>query len=429
MKSNVSTPYAWLRQIPRSLMALDQIPLFGLIPPFPWGQFSEAIAHSFELNQVTIQATESQWRTKDNLYSDLSDDLVPLNLSIAGIDGSICWVLSKQDILNISAKVLRTESQELTGLDSDLEESFYRFLGFKIVQAIGELNWGQDLSIHILNRKELPQEDSFCVDIQSTIDQLGVHGRLILSPQFQKSLKQRFSDRSLERPEFKIPLSEKLETTIHLEIGHTNLKLSEWQKVKKGDFILLDDCSLREKSNGHVTITLLGVPFLTAGMKEGALKIIERPLHREVNKTMDKEPDDEEFEEFEDEEFEEFEEDGDAFEGDDEEFEDEASEVETENEADETAAGDDDGEHLQAKLEQSNTPLASPKEIPMHVVVEVGRLKMSVQKLMDLAPGNILDLNLSPEDGVDLTVNGRCIAKGELLKVGDVLGVRILDIG
>lgn len=408
-------------------MTLDQIPLFGSIPPFPWEQFSEAIAHEFEQDKVEIKATDSQWRTKQDLYAELSDDLIPLNVSIAGLEGSICWVLSKQDILNLSAKILRTEGAELVGLDSDLEESFYRFIGFKVTQALGQIDWGNDLSIHILNRKELPQEDSFCIDIQTSIDQLVVHGRLILSPQFQKSLRQRFSDRSLERPEFKLPLSEKLETTIHLEIGHTSLKFSEWKGVKKGDFLLLDDCSMREKGNGHVTLTLLGVPFLTAGLKEGALKIIERPLHREVNKTMDKEPDDEEFEEFEDDEFEDFEEDEGSIEEEEEIVEEEAEAVQPP--AKTRAPKVEEGEHLQANLEKSDTPLASPKEIPMHVVVEVGRLKMSVQKIMDLTPGNILDLNLSPEDGVDLTVNGRCIAKGELLKVGDVLGVRILDIG
>ncbi|MBA3604201.1 MAG: type III secretion system cytoplasmic ring protein SctQ [Parachlamydiaceae bacterium] len=66
-------------------------------------------------------------------------------------------------------------------------------------------------------------------------------------------------------------------------------------------------------------------------------------------------------------------------------------------------------------------------DIPMTVVVEVGRVQISVQKLMDLEPGNLLELNIHPENGVDLVVNGVVIAKGELLKIGDSLGVRILD--
>ena len=54
---------------------------------------------------------------------------------------------------------------------------------------------------------------------------------------------------------------------------------------------------------------------------------------------------------------------------------------------------------------------------------------MSIQKLMELEPGNTLELDIHPESGVDLVVNGRRIGKGELLRIGDHLGVRILDIG
>lgn len=433
MNPNTSSAYAWLRQLPRSLTELDTIPLVGSVTPFPWESFSEALAHLFELDRVTLTPSNEQWREKNELYAGLSDDLIPLNLSVAGLAGSLCWVMSQQDVLNLSAKVLQTDSRELTGLGADLEESFYRFVGFKVVNALNTIDWERSLSIHILNRKELPAADSFTVDVDAVIADITVHGRLIISPQFLKSLKERFSQRSLERPEFKGPLAEKLEATLHLEIGHTRLKLNEWKNVKKGDFILLDDCSIRGKDQGLVTITYHGVPYYTASLKDGALKIIERPLQREVNTTMDREPEDEEFEDFED-DFEDFEEDEVSLGDDEKSFEDsEFSEIEqsTPSEAP-TEQFEQEITHeepVAAKLDQHQSTLAQPNEIPMHVVVEVGRVKMSVQKLMELQPGNILDLNISPETGVDLTVNGRCIAKGELLKVGDVLGVRILDIG
>ena len=67
-------------------------------------------------------------------------------------------------------------------------------------------------------------------------------------------------------------------------------------------------------------------------------------------------------------------------------------------------------------------------EVPLDVVVEVGHFKITVQKLSELKPGDILDLNFRPEEGVQLVANGHYIAKGELLKIGDLIGVRILDI-
>jgi flagellar motor switch protein FliN/FliY len=69
-----------------------------------------------------------------------------------------------------------------------------------------------------------------------------------------------------------------------------------------------------------------------------------------------------------------------------------------------------------------------PQDIPMTIAVELGRINMSIQTLFDLQAGNMLDLNVTPEQGVNLTVQGKKIARGELMRVGDVLGVRILEI-
>ncbi|MEI8366630.1 MAG: type III secretion system cytoplasmic ring protein SctQ, partial [Parachlamydiaceae bacterium] len=77
--------------------------------------------------------------------------------------------------------------------------------------------------------------------------------------------------------------------------------------------------------------------------------------------------------------------------------------------------------------ESPKAPL-SVDEIPLSVVIEVGRIQMSVKKLLELQPGNMLDLDIHPESGVDLVVNGKRIAKGELLRIGDVLGIRIMEL-
>lgn len=69
------------------------------------------------------------------------------------------------------------------------------------------------------------------------------------------------------------------------------------------------------------------------------------------------------------------------------------------------------------------------QEVPLHVVVEAGRLKMSLRQLLDLAPGNLLELGITPESGVNLVVSGKVVGRGELIRVGETLGVRILEKG
>ena len=73
--------------------------------------------------------------------------------------------------------------------------------------------------------------------------------------------------------------------------------------------------------------------------------------------------------------------------------------------------------------------MVSPKNIPLTLTVEVTRLKMSLEKLMKLKPGNVIDLPVSPEQGVDLTVNGKRVGRGQLIQIGDVLGVKLTELG
>jgi flagellar motor switch protein FliN/FliY len=54
---------------------------------------------------------------------------------------------------------------------------------------------------------------------------------------------------------------------------------------------------------------------------------------------------------------------------------------------------------------------------------------MNLEKLLQLQPGNVLDLNVRPEQGVSVTLNGKRVARAELVKLGDVLGIKILHLG
>jgi len=67
--------------------------------------------------------------------------------------------------------------------------------------------------------------------------------------------------------------------------------------------------------------------------------------------------------------------------------------------------------------------------LPVAVVVQLAELMMSVEKLAELQPGNLLDLDVRPENGAALVVNGKVIGRGELLRIGDSVGVRITEIG
>ncbi len=66
--------------------------------------------------------------------------------------------------------------------------------------------------------------------------------------------------------------------------------------------------------------------------------------------------------------------------------------------------------------------------VVMEVTVEIGRTRMSVRELLELAPGTVLELDRAAGSPADLLVNGRLIARGEVVVVDEDFGLRVTEI-
>lgn len=67
-------------------------------------------------------------------------------------------------------------------------------------------------------------------------------------------------------------------------------------------------------------------------------------------------------------------------------------------------------------------------DIPVQVVVVMGRKEVTVKDLLALRMGQVVELDRAPKEAVDLVAAGRVIAKGELVEIEGKLGVRIVRI-
>ncbi len=67
-------------------------------------------------------------------------------------------------------------------------------------------------------------------------------------------------------------------------------------------------------------------------------------------------------------------------------------------------------------------------DIPLQLSVELGRTKRSVKEILDLSSGSIIELDKLAGEPVDILVNNRLIAKGEVVVIDENFGVRITDI-
>lgn len=79
-----------------------------------------------------------------------------------------------------------------------------------------------------------------------------------------------------------------------------------------------------------------------------------------------------------------------------------------------------------AGLEESGLELLF--DIPLEVTVELGRVKMVVKDVIELGSGSIVEIDKAAGEPVDVMVNGRLVAHGEVVVIEDNFGVRITEI-
>ncbi|HVO19356.1 MAG TPA: flagellar motor switch protein FliN [Anaeromyxobacter sp.] len=80
------------------------------------------------------------------------------------------------------------------------------------------------------------------------------------------------------------------------------------------------------------------------------------------------------------------------------------------------------------KTDASSRRLDMLLDVPLEVNVELGRTRMTIQDLLQLGPGSVIELDKVAGEALDILVNGRLVARGEAVVVNDKFGIRITDI-
>ncbi len=67
-------------------------------------------------------------------------------------------------------------------------------------------------------------------------------------------------------------------------------------------------------------------------------------------------------------------------------------------------------------------------DIPVQLTVELGRTKITIRNLLQLAHGSVVELDALAGEPMNVLVNGTLIAQGEVVVVNDKFGIRLTDI-
>jgi type III secretion system YscQ/HrcQ family protein len=260
---------------------------------------------------------------------------------------------------------------------SALKDGYYRFLWLEALAASQSIEPLQGMTPQLgLSDGQIEEHEAYCIDlaIHYGSDQ-SCWGRLIVPATFRKEWITHFGAKTTDY--FPSPLSKNLDLTLGIKTGSMTLYRSEWSALKAGDVVILDRNSYdARQSKGFATIMLGPTPLFQAKIHHHRIELIDFATINEASMPEQK-----------------------------------------------TAP------HHPMHLEQANETPIPIKDIPIQVSVELARLKLTLDQLMNLSPGNMIELPIHPEQSVSLTVGGQKVGKAELIHIGETLGIRLIELG
>ena len=368
-------PLAWARKVDAALQQLDKIPLNGNAPRFDIERMSGAIASHFGSPSLSVEINDCSWKEATKVKEGLGSNVLNLGIAITPLAGEAVWLMGREDIARLTSWLMNGKARGRAISSEILQEGFYRYLALEALDALQGFEPLKHFTMKLSEEGDFTAEDAYCIDVKISIEQRSCWGRLVLSGKLITSWQRHFA--SLRELFSLSKMAQSIEVPLSVCTGHVQLSTNEWKKIEEGDFVLLDRGGYDPRHHeGAATLMLGSTPLFQISIKENKLKLIDYAVFYE--ETMEKSPLAPEV----------------------------SSEIATPAEEKESIA---------------------VKELPLLVTVELARLRMTVDQLMKLSPGNFLELPIRPDQEVALTVNGQKIGRAELVYLGEALGVRILE--
>jgi len=386
----------FLKNLEGALEELQEIPLFGSPPPFSWEAFSDALSQLFEDKTFSLTHHKTEWLEKENITTGMGTNPLIQPFALSPLPGTLLLIMPKESKEILLEQILTKKNLS----DETLEEGFFNFLCLNFMNTFNQMGIYGNLTTTLSDDHEMPDEGALCIDVSVQLNDKPLWARIAIPCTVHASFRTHFT---MEKPPFIVdPALQMMPLSLKFQIGSTTLPAKDWKNIQIGDLLLLDRCTYDlENQKGNAQLCLGSVPLFAIRIKEKEIKILEYAFYQEENPMTDEQPPEEEL---------------------------------TPKEEIEEAPSLEEGEEEKAPLwspeeEKEEKPLLASKNIPITLTVEAARVKMPLEKVTQLKPGNVLDLSISPEAGVSLTVNDQCIAKGELVRIGESIGVKILKLG
>jgi len=358
---------AILRKLPGMIEGADEIPLFGNAPPFDWDRLSALLAARFEMKDFSVRPSEQVLVEAEDLHDGLGANYFCTPIFLNPLQPPFYFVIPKADKNKLAALM---QGKAKAQISEPLKEGFCRFLILEALSASSALEPIAQLSPMLGEKSEIPEENAFCTDVEISFGEQSCWSRVIFPESFRKAWVAHFAMNPSEYVTSE--LSKTTELVLGLECGTVLLSQMEWGELEPGDFVALDKGNYDGRENTSIALMKIGtIPLFQAKIGKDKMELLDYAFTHE-------EP------------------------------------------MEQNGSG---------PLEPAEEESVSIKDLPLNVSVELARLKITLDRLMHLNPGNMIELPIHPDQGVTLTVNGKKVGRAELLYLGESLGIRILELG
>ncbi|NGX30809.1 MAG: Flagellar motor switch protein FliN [Chlamydiae bacterium] len=387
---------AFVDHIESTLLDLVDFPKSYAALDLPIQELKEGIKQQLNLDNLELRFK----RPKIEKNTDFTTSCFVIELKTA-LNGNLFFCLPNEHLKTL-VEILSKKKIDI--LDPDLAKSIFYTLTLESLNIMHTTQFLEDLNFKLVTHASTIIPPVFNYEITATINKQELHFYLIYSKEFALSF-DRFIEPNLQS---KIPkeFENTIDCTLNLQVGSVDLYLNEFKSIKKGDFVVLDRCTIDpETTHGTLSFMLDKRPLFVGKLKEDKVKILDMlEIQGEMMNEDKIEPEEENWVE-------------------NPEIPEQATSETMENEIEEAI-----GTAGEKKVEKSKEALIKSEDIPLTMSVEVGRINMSVKELLNLTPDQTLDLKIDVTKGVDCLIGNKRVAKGELVKLGDFLGVRITEI-
>ncbi|NGX45817.1 MAG: hypothetical protein K940chlam2_00997 [Chlamydiae bacterium] len=387
-------PPLWMQRVHTALEQLKEIPIWGTTLEFPWESLGARLSEEFGISSIEVRSRKTEYLDGKQALSGLGEDPHILTLSLAPLPGEVFWIFPRKDLAALLAFMTSEEKKSLS--DGPRAEGFYTFAALKTLAAINDIQALEDLRASMATAAEIPEEGGFTLDVSIAVKGHTFWGRLLLPSLTHSAFNNHFATQKT------LTFTEKTKATpltLKLEVGSTTLRQNQVTSIAAGDFVILDRCSYDPQAGrGTGNLVLGATPLFDVRLKGDETKLLEYAVFQEEEAMTDDIP------------------------IPDEKLPETPPPLENiDGEAPLWSAKN--GENGEVK------DLIGKDSIPMTLTVEVGKIQMPLEKVLQLEPGNVLEIGMNPGLGVYLTAGGKRIAKGELIKLGESLGVKVLTVG